>query len=61
MKPTCFKKYLHRRQGQSGFHFLIFILNDEREVQKEEDSYLEDGFWIKEWLVNNIDYIKQKI
>ena len=32
-KPTCFKKHLHRRQGQSGFHFLIFILNDEREVK----------------------------
>ena len=32
-KPTCFKKHLHRRQGQSGFHFLIFILNDKREVQ----------------------------
>ena len=33
LKPTCLKKHLHRRQGQSGFHFLIFILNDEREVQ----------------------------
>ena len=33
IKPTCFKKHLHRRQGQSGFHFLVFILNNEREVQ----------------------------
>ena len=33
IKSTCFKKHLHRRQGQSGFHFLTFILIDEREVQ----------------------------
>ena len=28
-----FKKHLHRLQGQSGFHFLVFILNNEGEVQ----------------------------
>ena len=32
-KTTCFKKHLHRWQEQSCFHFLIFILNDDREVQ----------------------------
>ena len=33
IKPTCFKKNLHRRQGQSRFSFVIFILNNERERQ----------------------------
>ena len=33
MKQTCFKKHLHRRQGQSAFHFLIFILNNERALE----------------------------
>ena len=33
IKPIYFKNHLHRRQGQSGFHFFIFIFNDEKEVQ----------------------------
>ena len=33
IKPTCFKMHLHSRQGQPGFHFLIIIVNDEREEQ----------------------------
>ena len=28
-----FQKIFTQATGQSGFHFLIFILNDEREVQ----------------------------
>ena len=31
IKPACFKKHLYRRQGQSGSHFLMFTLNEERE------------------------------
>ena len=33
IKPTCFRKHLHRRQGQSDFYILIFILNDDRKAQ----------------------------
>ena len=33
INSKCFKKYLHRWQGQLGFYFLIFLLHDEKEVQ----------------------------
>ena len=35
IKPTCFKRNLLKRQRQSGFHFLIFIL-----MMKERCSFL---------------------
>ena len=33
IKPISFKMHLHSWQGQSGFNFLVIILNDEREEQ----------------------------
>ena len=32
MKRTCFKQVLHNLQGHSGFHFLIFSLNDSKDL-----------------------------
>ena len=53
VKPTCWQKCLRQRYGSARFHFLIFILKDDRRIQffifSENTAQI---FWVRKDVVS---------